>query len=90
MSVKFDNYYKLNNIITVSMSAHSSHLLQPLDIKIFLFLKAVYSHQINLFIWISINHIIKLEFFIVYLTARNKIFTEKNIKKVFKRAGILS
>ena len=44
MSVKFDDYCKFNNIIIVSMSAHLSHLLQLLDIRIFSFLKAVYGH----------------------------------------------
>ena len=44
MSVKFDNYCKLNNIITINMSAHSSHLLQSLDVEIFLFLKVVYGY----------------------------------------------
>ena len=50
ISVEFDDYCKFNNIITVSMSINSSHLLQLLDIGIFLFLKVAYGHQINLFI----------------------------------------
>ena len=90
MSVKFDDYCKFNNIITINMPAHSSHLLQSLDVGIFLSLKATYGHQINLFIQASINHIIKLEFFIAYLAARDKIFIEKNIKKAFREADILS
>ena len=90
MSIEFDNYCKFNNIITVSMPVYLSHLLQSLNIKIFSPLKAAYSHQINLFIRASINHITKLEFFIIYLIAHNKIFTEKNIKKVFKKVDILS
>ena len=48
MSIEFDDYCKFNNIITVNMPAHSSHLLQLLDIKIFSFLKAAYNYQINL------------------------------------------
>ena len=89
MSVEFDDYCKLNNIIIISMSAHLSHLLQLLDVGIFSFLKAAYGHQINLFIQASINHIIKLEFFIMYLTAHDKIFIKKNIKRIFREAGIL-
>ena len=38
---------------------------------------------------LPINHIIKSEFFIIYLTAHNTIFIEKNIKRIFKRIGIL-
>ena len=90
MSIEFDDYCKFNNIIIISISAHSSHLLQPLDVGIFSSLKTVYGHQINLFIQASINHIIKLEFFIVYLAIYNKIFIKKNIKKVFKKTDILS
>ena len=89
MSVEFNNYYKLNNIITISMPAHLSHLLQLLDVGIFLSLKAAYGHQINLFIWAFINHITKLEFFVTYLVVCDKIFIEKNIKEVFKKTGIL-
>ena len=90
ISIKFDDYYKLNNIITISMSTHSSHLLQPLDVRIFSPLKTAYDHQINLFIQTSINHITKLEFFIAYLIAHNKIFIKKNIKKVFRKTDISS
>ena len=89
MSVKFNDYCKLNNIIIVSMFIYSSHLLQPLDIRIFSFLKTAYSHQINFFIQAFINHITKSEFFVVYLIARDKIFIEKNIKKAFRGADIL-
>ena len=44
ISIKFNNYYKLNNIITVNIPTHSSHLLQSLDIGIFSPLKAVYNY----------------------------------------------
>ena len=82
MSIKFNNYYKLNNIITVSMPTHSSHLLQLLNIGIFSSLKATYGHQINLFIQASINHITKSEFFVAYLITHNKIFIKKISKKL--------
>ena len=36
----------------------------------------------------SINYIIKAEFFIAYLAARNTIFTNKNIKTKFKGTKI--
>ena len=89
MSVEFDNYCKFNNIIIVNMPAYSSHLLQLLNVGIFLFLKTVYSYQINLFIQAFINYIIKLEFFIVYLIVQDKIFIKKNIKGVFRGVDIL-
>ena len=88
ISAEFDQYCKDNNIITVSMPAHSSHILQPLDVALYSPLKRAYDHQINLFIRASINHIIKSEFFIAYLATHNAIFTEKNMKAGFKGAGV--
>ena len=42
-SVEFKEYYRTNNILTLYMPAHSSYLLQPLDIGYFRPLKKVYS-----------------------------------------------
>ena len=89
MSAEFDDYCKLNKIVTVSMPAHSSHLLQPLDVGLYSPLKPAYGRPINLFIQVSIIHITKAEFFIAYLAAHNAIFTEKNIKARFRSTGIL-
>ena len=89
MFVEFDDYCKFNKIVIVSMFVHSFHLLQPLDVGLYLFLKLVYGCQINFFIQVSINHITKIEFFIAYLAAHNVIFMEKNIKTKFKGIGIL-
>ena len=89
MSIKFNNYCKFNKIVIINMLMHSFHLLQPLNVKLYSFLKFMYGHQINFFIQISINHITKTEFFIVYLAAYNAIFMKKNIKTRFKNIGIL-
>ena len=43
-SIKFNNYCKFNNIIIITMSAYLFHLLQPLDIKLFSFLKIIYNY----------------------------------------------
>ena len=90
ISAEFDEYCKVNNIVTVNMPTHSSHLLQSLNVELYSPLKPAYDHQINLFIRASINHITKFEFFIAYLAAHNKIFTKKNIKRGFRGAGISS
>ena len=50
MFIEFDDYYKFNKIVIVSMLAHSFHLLQPLDVRLYLLLKLVYNCQINFFI----------------------------------------
>ena len=46
-SDEFEEYYKEHNIITLCIPAHSSHLLQPLDIGCFGPLKKAYSQQIE-------------------------------------------
>ena len=79
--IKFNEYCKFNNIIIINMFAYSFHLLQLLNVGLYLFLKFAYNCQINLFIYIFINHIIKIEFFIIYLITHNAIFKKKNIKK---------
>ena len=88
ISTKFDEYYKLNNVITINILAHSFHLLQPLNVGLYLPLKFIYGCQINLFICTFINHITKTEFFITYLAAHNAVFIKKNIKGRFKGIGI--
>jgi hypothetical protein len=88
VSAEFNQYCKDNNIISVSMPPHSSHLLQPLDVALYSPLKRAYGDQINLFIRASINHITKSEFFLAFMAAHNKTFTEDNIQSAFKGAGI--
>ena len=79
--IKFNEYCKFNNIIIINIFAHSSHLLQLLNVGLYIFLKFAYSHQINFFICIFINYIIKIEFFITYLIIHNVVFTKKILKK---------
>lgn len=89
LSAEFDEYCKNNKIITVCMPAHSSHLLQPLDVALYSPLKRAYGDEINLFIKASVNHITKSEFFIAFIAAHLRIFIAENIKSGFRGAGIL-
>ncbi|KFY29453.1 hypothetical protein V491_00028 [Pseudogymnoascus sp. VKM F-3775] len=59
----FEEYYKEHNIITLYMPAHSSHLLQPLDVGCFSPLKKAYSRQIEDIMQSHISHITKDDFF---------------------------
>ena len=78
---KFNEYCKFNNIIFINMFAHSFHLLQSLNVGLYSFLKFAYGCQINFFICVFINHIIKIEFFITYLATHNAVFTKKILKE---------
>ena len=44
LSAEFDKYYKDNNIVTVSMPAHLSHILQLLDVALYSLLKRAYGY----------------------------------------------
>ena len=44
MFVKFNNYCKFNKIVIVNMFIYSFHLLQLLDVGLYLFLKFIYNH----------------------------------------------
>lgn len=74
------------------MPAHSSHLLQPLDVGCFSPLKRAYSreieglvrHHIN-----HINHITKLEFLPAVKAAYDRSFTPANIQSAFQGSGLI-
>jgi hypothetical protein len=70
------------------MPAHTSHLLQPLDIRCFAVLKKAYGREIEYLIRCSITHISKTEFFSAFYTAFKATFTESNIRGGFKGAGL--
>ena len=78
-SVDFELYCKENKIITLCMPAHSSHILQPLDVGCFGPLKKAYGRQIENKIKAGTTHITKEDFFPAFLAAFEQAITEKNI-----------
>ena len=66
LTPKFDEICERNNIIPICMPAHSSHLLQPLDIGCFAVLKRAYSQMVEIKMRLGINHIDKLDFLEAY------------------------
>ena len=73
------------------MPAHSSHLLQPLDVGCFSVLKPAYSKQVVEYMRLGINHIDKIEFITAFKTARNDAMIASNIRSGFieSRTGAL-
>jgi hypothetical protein len=88
-SADFEIYCEENNIITLCMPPHSSHLLQPLEIGCFGPLKKAYGREIEQLIRRSIIHISKTEFFPAFYTAFQAAMTEQNIKGGFEGAGLV-
>ena len=71
------------------MPAHSSHLLQPLDIGSFAVLKRAYSRMVEIKMRNGINHIDKLDFLEAYPSARIEAFKSETIKNSFGAAGLV-
>jgi hypothetical protein len=88
--MKFEEYIKQNKIIIVYLSAHSSYIIQPLDIDCYNVLKKYYDIEINLFIKTKIIYIIKSEFFLAFKSAFYKTFIKENILGGFRRSGLIS
>jgi hypothetical protein len=78
-SLDFQQYCKDNKIITICMPAHSSHLLQPLDVGCFAPLKKAYGREAENLIRNRITHITKTEFLPCFIAAFKASFTPSNI-----------
>ncbi|CEI70977.1 hypothetical protein FVEN_g9660 [Fusarium venenatum] len=87
-SADFQIYCEENNIITLCMPPHSSHLLQPLDVGCFGPLKKAYGREIEQLIKRNVTHIEKTDFFLAFYVAFQATITEKNIKGGFRGAGL--
>ena len=89
MFIKFDEYYKTYNIVTVCLPPHSSYLTQLLDVICFGVLKWNYGLELDIFIKVYITHIMKTEFFITFRAAYYKTMTSKNNKAGFCGADLV-
>ena len=71
------------------MLAHSSHLLQPLDIGCFAVLKRAYGGLVGQKMRLGISHIDKLDFLTAYPQARTDAFKSETIQNSFRAAGLV-
>jgi hypothetical protein len=85
-SLEFQELCKENNIYTLCMPPHSSHLLQPLDVGCFLPLKRAYSREVKNLIR---HHFTKLEFLPAFKAAFSQSFTSANICSAFPGARLV-
>ena len=89
LTPQFDQICEQNKIIPLCMPAHSSHLLQPLDIGCFSVLKRAYSKEIESDIRAGVNSISKLDFLEAYPIARAQSYKSETIKNSFIAAGLV-
>ncbi len=88
-SPEFENYCIDNDIITICMPPHSSHLLQPLDVGCFSVLKRAYSKEIEKMMRNHITHITKPDFFLAFYNAFHATFSPENVRGGFRGAGLV-
>lgn len=88
-SIEFQDYCKSHNIITLGLPPHSSHLTQSLDIGCFSVLKQIYGRQIEDLMKAYINHITKVEFFIIFKAAYPQSITVQNAQAGFRGADLI-
>ena len=65
------------------MPAHTSHLLQPLDVSCFSPLKRAYGHEIQELARQGVYHVDKIDFLTIYTRIRLAVFTQQNIQASF-------
>jgi hypothetical protein len=88
-SIRFQDICKDNNIITLCMPAHASHLLQPLDVGCFSPLKRAYKKEIRTLANSCINRINKIAFLAAFTAVYQHVFSSDNIKAGFKATGLV-
>ena len=85
----FKDYCLEQKILTLCMPAHSSHILQPLDVVCFSPLKLKYSQRVRDLARRRVYHINKEGFLPAFKDAFLDVFTYDNCKKAFEAAEIV-
>ncbi len=77
-------------ILVLILPPHSTHRLQPLDVRLFQLLSTAYSQEVNNFLTNSLGMVsmTKRRFWSLFLPAWERTFTANNIKSAFTKAGI--
>jgi len=86
---EFNLFATKHKIITLCMPAHSSHLLQPLDMSCFITLKHIYRCQIKQLMRDGVNHIDKADFLIAYSRAYTESITPAITHNSFTATGLV-
>jgi hypothetical protein len=86
---EFDQYCTENQIITLCMPAHTSHLLQPLDVSCFSPLKRAYGSHVQKLARQGVLHIDKVDFLSIYRQVRISVFLKQTIRNGFLATGLM-
>jgi len=89
ISPEFDQFCLDHQIVVLCMPAHSSHLLQPLDVGCFSVLKQSYRRLVEQLMGSGVNHIDKRDFLPLYRQARQAALHRDNIQTGFAATGLV-
>ena len=88
VNIEFVKFCWSKKIIPICLPPHSTHLLQPLDLVIFLVLKRLYLSKIDKFAACSITNINRDYFLYILSEIRPQVYTLELIKSAFKAIGL--
>jgi hypothetical protein len=88
-SIEFQDICKENNIVTLCMPPHASHILQPLDVGCFAPLKRAYKNQVGALANSHINNINKTAFLEAFQSVYSSAFSPNNIRSSFRATGLV-
>ena len=89
VSPEFDRFCLDYQIVVLYIPAHSSYLLQPLDVGCFLALKQLYGSLVEQLMARGVNYIDKHEFLPLYRQARQAALHQNNIQVGFAAIGLV-
>lgn len=89
LTAQFNKICEENYIIPIYIPAHTSHLLQPLDIGCFAVLKRSYRSRVTGYTRLGINSIEKDNFIDIFPIARTDTFKDTIIYSAFTATGLV-
>jgi DDE superfamily endonuclease len=89
LTPEFETFCKDHRIILLCLPAHTSHMLQPLDVSVFSSLKHWYRRAIDSRLRLGDTRIPKAEFLSLYSEIRDKAMTINNIQSGFRKTGLV-
>ncbi len=87
---EFLQYIEFHNIVIFTLSSHSTHVTQSLNVRIFQLMKHYHSEVIDETIRLESTSFNKQNFLAFFISLRVKIFTESNIRSTFKHTELVS
>jgi DDE superfamily endonuclease len=86
---EFQDFCEQYRIVLLCLPAHTSHMLQPLDIAVFSPLKHYFRRTVEKRLRAGALKFPKTEFLETYQVIRPQAITEKNIKSGFRKASLV-